>query len=136
MAKQKVSSAQLSRPSGHFSQGISVDVRGRLVFLSGMTARDLDGTVIGKGDIEAQTQKVCENLQAAMAAAGGSMTDIVSVTVFVRNTEHFAAIHRIRRQFFADPPPASTLVEVSKLVDPEMLIEINAIAAIEDGAQV
>ena len=83
----------------------------------------------GRGDIRAQTRKTLENLQAVLAEAGATMDDVVKVTVFVTNlSEHFAAIHEIRAEFFASDYPASTLVEVSRLVDPEMLIEIEAIA--------
>lgn len=130
--KELLHTDQLSAPSGHFSQGVIAAASGRLVFISGMTARDIDGHVIGSGDIEAQTRQVCENLERAVGAAGGTLNDIVRVDVFVRNIEHFDAIHRVRREYFDTPAPASTLLEVSKMVSPEMLIEINAIAVIAD----
>lgn len=129
--KKQLCAPQLSTPSGHFSQGI-IASPGRMVFISGMTARDADGRVVGVGDIEAQTHRVCENLKHAVGAAGGTLDDIVRVDVFVRNIEHFDAIHRVRRQYFDTPAPASTLLEVSKMVSPDMLIEINAIAVISD----
>lgn len=129
--KKQLCAPELSTPSGHFSQGI-IASPGRMVFISGMTARDADGRVVGPGDIEAQTHRVCENLKHAVSAAGGTLDDIVRVDVFVRNIEHFDAIHRVRRQYFDTPAPASTLLEVSKMVSPEMLIEINAIAVIDD----
>jgi 2-iminobutanoate/2-iminopropanoate deaminase len=103
-----------------------------MVFISGMTARDTDGRVVGAGDIEVQTRQVCENLKHAVGAAGGTLDDVVRVDVFVRNIEHFEAIHRVRREYFGSPAPASTMLEVSKMVSPEMLIEINAIAVISD----
>ncbi|SNR23052.1 RidA family protein [Actinomadura mexicana] len=131
MTRQQVRTADLSRPSGHFSQAIVSEARGRLVFVSGMTARGTDGSVVGPGDIEAQTRQVCDNLVRAMEAAGGSLDDIVRVDVYVRNMEHFEQIHKVRREYFNSPPPASTLVEVTKMVSPEMLIEINAIAVVE-----
>jgi 2-iminobutanoate/2-iminopropanoate deaminase len=130
--KQQLHTTQLAVPSGHFSQGTIVSASGRMIFISGMTARDVDGHVVGVGDIEAQTRQVCENLRCAVTAAGGALSDIVRVDVFVRNIEHFDVIHRVRREYFATPAPASTLLEVSKMVCPEMLIEINAIAVIED----
>jgi len=130
--KKQLHTDQLSAPSGHFSQGVIASARGRMVFISGMTARDVDGRVIGAGDIEAQTRQVCENLNRAVGAAGGTLNDVVRVDVFVRNIEHFDAIHRVRREYFDAPAPASTLLEVSKMVSPEMLIEINAIAVIDD----
>ncbi|GAA4297448.1 RidA family protein [Actinomadura luteofluorescens] len=131
MTRQQVHTDDLSRPSGHFSQAIVREARGRLVFVSGMTARGADGAVVAPGDIEAQTRQVCDNLVRAMEAAGGSLDDIVRVDVYVRNMEHFEQIHKVRREYFGSPPPASTLVEVTKMVSPEMLIEINAIAVLE-----
>lgn len=131
--KEQLHTELLSAPSGHFSQGVVSPARGRMVFISGMTARDIHGRVVGPGDIDTQTRQVCENLQRAVGAAGGTLNDIVRVDVFVRNIEHFDAIHRVRREYFSAPAPASTMLEVSKMVSPEMLIEINAIAVVDDG---
>src|SRR6185312_4074264 len=116
--------------SGHFAQSIEVEAKGRLVFISGMVAKDADGKVVGVGDIEAQTRQVCENVKAALEAAGGRMDDICRVDVYVRNMEHFDRIHKVRRDYFKSPPPASTMVEVTKMTSPDYLIEINAIAVI------
>jgi reactive intermediate/imine deaminase len=130
MARREIRSAKLRTPSGHFSQAIAVEAKGTIVFLSGMTARRADGTIAGVGDIEAQTRQVCENLKSAVAAAGGSLDDVCRVDVFVRNIEHFEAIHKVRREYFKAPAPASTMVEVTKMVHPDYLIEINAIAVL------
>lgn len=131
--KKQLHTELLSAPSGHFSQAVVAPAQGRMVFISGMTARDADGQVVGLGDIDKQTRQVCENLKRAMSAAGGTLNDIVRVDVFVRNIEHFDAVHRVRREYFTAPAPASTMLEVSKMVSPEMLIEINAIAVVGDG---
>lgn len=131
MAKDRIVAPELHAPLGHFSHATSVEASGRLVFLSGMTALNHDGGVTGVGDITAQTHQVCRNLKAAVQAAGGSLEDIVRVDVFVRNIEDFAAIHAVRRQYFTGVPPASTMVEVSKFVNKDYLIEINAIAVIQ-----
>jgi reactive intermediate/imine deaminase len=130
IGKREIRSAKLRAPSGHFSQAIEVEARGRIVFLSGMTARRADGTIAGVGDIEAQTRQVCENLKSAVEAAGGSLDDVCRVDVYVRNMEHFEAIHKVRREYFKPPAPASTMVEVTKMVHPDYLIEINAIAVL------
>lgn len=132
MPKQEVRSPELATPNGHFSQATVAEARGRLVFISGMTARNKEGGVTGVGDVRAQTHQVCQNLKAAVEAAGGTLDDIVRVDVFVRNMEDFAAIHEVRRQYFTGVAPASTLVEVSKFVNKDYLIEINAIAVIQD----
>src|SRR5690348_8017440 len=131
MPKQQIRSDRLRQPSGVFSHATMIEASGRLVFISGMTARRLDGTVAGIGDIEAQTRQVCENLKAAVEAAGGTLDDICRVDVYVRDIEQFELIHKVRREYFRSPAPASTMVEVTRLAAPEYLIEINAIAAIE-----
>jgi 2-iminobutanoate/2-iminopropanoate deaminase len=133
MAKRQISTDQLRKPSGHFSQATVIEARGRLVFVSGMTARCPDGSIAGIGDVEAQTRQVLENIKAAMAAAGGTLDDICRVDVYIRNMEHFDAIHKVRREYFKPPLPASTMVEVAKMVSAEYLIEISAIAVIPDA---
>ena len=131
MSKRQIQSASIRQPSGHFSQAIAIEAKGKLVFLSGMTARRADGSIAGIGDIEAQTRQVCENLKAAVEAAGGAMDDICRVDVYVRNMEHFDKIHKVRREYFGSPPPASTMVEVTKMTSPDYLIEISAIAVVD-----
>jgi len=130
VTKREVRSDRVRAPSGHFSQAIEADAKGRLVFISGMTARRPDGAIAGVGDIDAQTRQVCENIKSAVEAAGGTMDDVCRVDVFVRNIEHFEQIHKVRREYFKAPAPASTMVEVTKMVHPDYLIEINAIALI------
>src|SRR5438094_7457199 len=130
--KKQVTSEKIRQPSGHFSQAISIEAKGKLVFISGMTSRRADGTIAGVGDIEAQTRQVCENLKAAVEAAGGTMDDICRVDVYVRNMEHFESIHKVRRAYFKSPAPPSTTVEGSKVTSPDALIEISAIAVIPD----
>jgi 2-iminobutanoate/2-iminopropanoate deaminase len=130
MSKRQIQSDKIRQPSGHFSHAIAIEAKGKLVFISGMTSRRADGTIAGIGDIEAQTRQVCENLKSAVEAAGGTMDDICRVDVYVRNMEHFDRIHKVRREYFKSPPPASTMVEVTKMTSPDYLIEINAIAVI------
>jgi len=130
MPKTQIVSKKLRQPSGHFSHATMTEARGKLVFISGMTARRADGSIAGVGDIEAQTRQVCENIKAAVEEAGGTMSDICRVDVFVRNMEHFDAIHKVRREYFPAPAPASTMVEVCKMTSPDYLIEINAIAVV------
>jgi enamine deaminase RidA (YjgF/YER057c/UK114 family) len=132
MPKQQITSSKIRQPSGHFSHATMVEARGRLVFISGMTSRRADGTIAGIGDIEAQTRQVCENLKSAVEQAGGTLDDICRVDVYVRNMEHFDQIHKVRREYFKPPAPASTMVEICKMTSPDYLIEINAIAVIAD----
>ena len=132
MPKTQIVSPKLRQPSGHFSHATMIEAHGRLVFISGMTARRADGTIAGIGDIEAQTRQVCENVKSAVEQAGGNLDDICRVDVFVRNMEHFDQIHKVRREYFKPPAPASTMVEVCKMTSPEYLIEMSAIAVIEN----
>ncbi len=130
MPKQQVRTDRVREPNGHFSQATITEAKGRLLFISGMTARRPDGSIAGIGDVEEQTRQVCENLKSAVEAAGGTLEDICRVDVYVRNMEHFDRIHKIRRQYFTGIPPASTMVEVNKFTSPDYLIEINAIAVL------
>lgn len=130
MPKQQVTSERLPRPSGHFSQATVTEARGRLLFISGMLAKGPDGKLVGIGDITAQTRQVCENLKAAVEAAGGALDDICRVDVYVHNMEHFDRIHEVRRAYFTGNPPASTMVEVTRMTSPDALIEISAIAVL------
>ena len=131
MPRQQIVSQKIGQPTGHFSQATMAEASGRLVFISGMLAKRADGTITGVGDIEAQTRQVCENLKAAIEEAGGTLDDICRVDVYVRNMEHFDSIHKVRREYFTAPPPASTMVEVTKMTSPDALIEINAIAVVQ-----
>jgi enamine deaminase RidA (YjgF/YER057c/UK114 family) len=132
MPKHEVTSDAIRKPTGHFSQATVVEAKGRIVFVSGMTARRPDGTIAGIGDIAAQTRQVCENIKSAMESAGGTLDHVCRVDVYVRNMEHFDAIHAVRREYFKPPLPASTMVEITKMTSPDYLIEINAIAVIPE----
>lgn len=130
MPKQQILSDRLPKPSGHFSHATIIEAKGRLVFISGMVSKNAEGRIVGIGNVEEQTRQVCENLKAAVEEVGGTLEDICRVDVFVRNMEHFDAIHKVRREYFKAPGPASTMVEINKMTSPEYLIEINAIAVI------
>ena len=113
------------------AQATVVEARGKLVFVSGMLAKGPDGKIVGVGDIERQTIQVCENVKAAVEAAGGTLDDVCRVDVFVRNMEHFDVIHAVRRRYFTTAPPASTMVETPKMTTPDALIEMSAIAVVQ-----
>lgn len=131
MPKEIVHSDNLARPIGVFSQAVKVKAAGHMIFVSGLTARDPSGNLVGRGDVRAQTRRTLENLRAVLAEAGATLADIVKVTVFIRNMDRdFRPIHEVRAEFFPKNPPASSMVEVSRLVDPDHLIEIEAVAVI------
>ena len=119
----------LVKPFGVFSSA-AWEPEGRVLHISGQVSRDVDGNTVGIGDMRAQTRQVLVNIQNVLAHVGGRMSDIVKVTVFITDLSKLAEIHEVRSEFFDPPYPASTLVEVSKLVNPELLIEIEAVAVI------
>ncbi len=130
MAKQELRNRKLNAPLGVFSQATKIEAQGSLVFVSGLTSRDADGNVVGVGDVKKQTETILENMQIILKDGGGSLEDVTKVTVYIRDMKDFDAIHEVRRRYFKPPLPASTMVEVSMLVSPELLIEIEAIAVI------
>jgi 2-iminobutanoate/2-iminopropanoate deaminase len=132
MPRRQIVSDRIGAPSGHFSQANAIEARGRIVFISGMTSKRADGSIAGVGDIEVQTRQMCENVKAAVEAAGGTMADICRVDVFVKDMTGFDIIHKVRREYFPSPPPASTMVAVSGFVHPDYLIEMSAIAVVAD----
>jgi reactive intermediate/imine deaminase len=127
MAKEVLVSPQMSTPTGIMSPGIKTPA-GNLVFVSGQVARNSQGETVGVGDIEAQTRQVLENVKAVLAEGGATMDDVVKITVFVTDVGDYAAIHKVRGEYFKSEYPASTMVEVSALVNPDLKIEIEAIA--------
>jgi len=103
---------------------------GRVLHISGQVAWDVEGRIVGPGDISRQTRQVLSNIRAILASVGGVMGDIVSVIVYVTDMSGLKQIHEVRAEFFKRPYPASTLVRVAGLVDPELLIEISAVAVV------
>ena len=128
--KYRVFTDTVASPGGIWSQAILVERPGRMLFVSGLTSRSADGSVFGEGDIGAQTERVLEALAEVLRVAGGSLDDIVKLTVFVRDIDKFDTIHAVRKRYFDEPYPASSMVEVSRLVDPRSLIEIEAVAVL------
>ena len=113
----------------HYSNSVRVDA-GPLLFIAGQVAIDAEGNLVGKGDIRAQATQVLENIRNIVEANGGTMADIVQVTVYVRDIGAFESVSDIRERYFPKDGPASAIVEVSALAWPEFLIEIAAVAAL------
>lgn len=119
------------KPFGIFSSA-AWQPPGRVLHLSGQVAQAEDGSVVGAGDIVAQARQVLENIRGVLASVGGTMEDIQKVTIFVTDMACLMDIHAVRAEFFPPPYPASTLVQVTALVRPEYLIEIEAVAIIPE----
>jgi enamine deaminase RidA (YjgF/YER057c/UK114 family) len=104
----------------------------RTIYISGQVALDAAGNLVGPGDVRAQAQQVFANIQAALAAVGASFADVVKITVYaVDISAAMPTIREVRDQYInRDQPPASTAVEVRRLVREEFLLEIEAIAVV------
>lgn len=116
---------------GPYSQGV-VTTGGKLVFISGQVPQDAFGHLVGKGDLEAQTRQVFANLKTMVEAMGGTVANIVKITIFVvKVTPHaYEILGHVRREFWSTDFPASTLVEIKALASPDFLIEVEAFAVI------
>jgi enamine deaminase RidA (YjgF/YER057c/UK114 family) len=127
----RINPPELGAPPG-YSQIVNVTAS-RFIFLSGQTALDSDGHLVGRSDFAAQATQVFRNLTAALQAGGCTTANLVKLTVFLTDMNNLTAYRDARNRFFASvtPPaaPAVTLIEVSKLYGPDFLIEIEAIAA-------
>ena len=104
---------------------------GQTIYVAGQLPYDGDGNLVGPGDIKAQTRRVFENVRKVVEAGGGTMDDVVKLTVFVTDVRHREPYGEVRSEFFGPNPPASTLVQIANLAVPGALIEIEAIAALE-----
>ena len=109
----------------NLSQGIQI---GDSIYVSGQIAIDPEGNVVGKGDMKAQTRQALENVKTVLQAGGASMEDVVKVTVYVTDISRLLETYEVRAEYFPDPPPASTGIEITALAFPDLLIEIEAIA--------
>ena len=131
MRGRVIESPKLPAPmrGGAFSAGVEAPA-GRTVYVSGQVAMDAEGAVVGEGDVKTQTEKVLENVTGVLEEAGGSLDDVVKVTVFITDMGLYDEVHEVRRRFFREPYPASSMVEVSALIDPRLLVEVEAVAVI------
>ena len=123
---EHVNPPELSKPTG-YTHVVAV-TGGRTLYVSGQVALDRTGAVIGKGDLKAQTRQVFENLKTALAASGATLDDVVKITIFMTDASQVQTVREVRDTYFTRQPPASTAVEVARLVRPELMIEIEAVA--------
>ena len=127
---QRTNPAGLAPPPGNRYSHV---VRwGNLAWISGQTSRGADGAVIGQGDAPAQARQVYANLRTAIESVGGTFENIVKVTIFITSEEHLSAARAAQNECWGDaPPPASSMVIVQALAQPEYFIEIEAFAVLD-----
>jgi 2-iminobutanoate/2-iminopropanoate deaminase len=113
-----------------FSQAWRVDGAQSIVFVSGQVAMSPEGQVVGEGDFEAQVRQTFENLRMVLEQSGGSLSDIVKLTVFLTDIANLRDFGRIKAEFIQGPQPASTAVGVAGLALPQLMIEVEAIAVL------
>ena len=101
---------------------------GDLIFLSGQAAISPDGAIVGEGDFDTQLAQTFANIEHVLAAAGSDLSKVVKVTIYLKDMANFPKIVEARRNYFTSPFPADTIVEVSSLALPELLVEIDVIA--------
>ncbi len=119
----------LSKPTG-YTHIVEVIGPVKTVYIAGQIAFDKDGAIVGPGDMKAQAEQVFKNLEAALAAAGAKFSDVVKMNTYVTDMEKAPAVREVRARYFGETTPASTLVQVVHLARPELMLEIEVIAAV------
>jgi reactive intermediate/imine deaminase len=130
--KRSINPDTMAAPVGPYAHVVAVPPGGRLVFCAGAVALGPDGNVVAEGDIVGQTRQVMENLRLALEAAGATFDDVVKVTNYVVDVNDWRRVLPVRAEYLTEPYPASTFVEVSALIFPELLIEVEAVAVVFD----
>ena len=116
---------QLAEPISHYTDAVEAS---GFLYISGMLPVNADGEIVGTGDVIRQSEQVLDNVGAVLQATGATFGDVVRVGVYVRDMADRELINTVRRRYFGGARPASTLVEVSALANPDALVEIEAVA--------
>jgi reactive intermediate/imine deaminase len=125
----------LSMPTG-YTHVVEVSGAVKTVYIAGQIALDKDGNLVGGADMKAQAEQVFKNLQAALAAAGAKFSDVVKMNTYTTDMSQLQAIRDVRARYFGNTAPASTLVQVVHLARPELLLEVEVVAAVPESPRV
>ena len=121
----------VAAPVGTYSQAVRVETGDAVwIHVSGQIAIDLEGNLVGPGDLRAQTRQVFENLRAILEAHGGTFADVVKIGTYLTTLDDLAGMREVRSEYLTAEPPASTAVQVVALVVPDALIEIDLVAVV------
>jgi len=128
MKRTLISTGTKWEPIVGYSRAVRV---GNVIAVTGTTSTDASGDVVGENDMYAQTRQTLENIRWALEKAGASMEDVIRTRIFVTDIDLWLEVGRAHSEFFGDIRPATTMVEISRLIDPRMLVEIEADAIVD-----